>query len=192
MVAWRDCVCPVQTMPSVSVKDVNQQGFTEAFAEFLKKSGKVKVPDWADLVKYNSKSFKTKVGFQVGFYICEGPNHSHTPEGAFAMCAKLGKIILEGVSLACDKRNKEHLLQIAGTFPRLAEQSWDSLISILVLSVKVELVCRDVVQCYHGWETKSKQAALKKLWDKYTAGQYSVFEYRKKCSKKKDHAEAAV
>ncbi|TOF77140.1 30S ribosomal protein S19e, partial [Vibrio parahaemolyticus] len=38
-------------MPSVSVKDVSQQGFTKAFAEFLKKSGKVKVPDWADLVK---------------------------------------------------------------------------------------------------------------------------------------------
>merc|ERR1739838_1219666 len=37
--------------PSVSVKDVNQQAFTKAFAEFLKKSGKVKQPDWADLVK---------------------------------------------------------------------------------------------------------------------------------------------
>merc|ERR1712128_218516 len=37
--------------PSVSVKDVNQQAFTKAFAEFLKKSGKVKQPEWADLVK---------------------------------------------------------------------------------------------------------------------------------------------
>ncbi|KAB7494521.1 UNVERIFIED_CONTAM: hypothetical protein RMT77_003678 [Armadillidium vulgare] len=38
-------------MPSVSVKDVNQQIFTKSFAEFLKKSGKVKVPEWSDLVK---------------------------------------------------------------------------------------------------------------------------------------------
>ncbi|KAK3876975.1 hypothetical protein Pcinc_018264 [Petrolisthes cinctipes] len=38
-------------MPNVSVKDVNQQAFTKAFAEFLKKSGKVRVPEWADLVK---------------------------------------------------------------------------------------------------------------------------------------------
>ncbi|XP_071548777.1 small ribosomal subunit protein eS19-like isoform X2 [Panulirus ornatus] len=40
-----------QKMPSVGVKDVNQQAFTKAFAEFLKKSGKVKVPDWSDLIK---------------------------------------------------------------------------------------------------------------------------------------------
>ena len=38
-------------MPSVSVKDVSQQAFTKAFAEFLKKSGKVKQPEWVDLVK---------------------------------------------------------------------------------------------------------------------------------------------
>merc|ERR1719348_522103 len=37
--------------PSVSVKDVNQQRFTKTFAAFLKRSGKVKVPDWTDLVK---------------------------------------------------------------------------------------------------------------------------------------------
>merc|ERR1712106_661825 len=43
--------CDPKIMPSVSVKDVNQQAFTKAFAEFLKKSGKVKQPEWADLVK---------------------------------------------------------------------------------------------------------------------------------------------
>merc|ERR1712025_1211314 len=41
----------VQTMPSVCVKDVDQQEFVKAFAEFLKNSGKVKVPEWADIVK---------------------------------------------------------------------------------------------------------------------------------------------
>merc|ERR1712228_196266 len=41
----------VLASPDANVKDVNQQQFTKAFAEFLKKSGKVKVPDWSDLVK---------------------------------------------------------------------------------------------------------------------------------------------
>merc|ERR1712226_1080012 len=38
-------------MPAVCVKDVDQQAFVKAFAAFLKKSGKVKVPSWADQVK---------------------------------------------------------------------------------------------------------------------------------------------
>merc|ERR1712210_119033 len=41
----------VQTMPSVCVKDVDQQEFVKAFSQFLKNSGKVKVPEWADIVK---------------------------------------------------------------------------------------------------------------------------------------------
>jgi len=38
-------------MPPVSVKDVDQAAFVKAFAAFLKKSGKLKVPDWVDCVK---------------------------------------------------------------------------------------------------------------------------------------------
>ncbi|CAM1302409.1 RPS19 (predicted) [Pycnogonum litorale] len=38
-------------MPAVSVKDVDQQSFVKGFAAFLKKSGKLKVPEWTDLVK---------------------------------------------------------------------------------------------------------------------------------------------
>ncbi|KAG8234548.1 hypothetical protein J437_LFUL014007 [Ladona fulva] len=38
-------------MPSITVKDVDQHKFVKAFAAFLKKSGKVKVPEWVDLVK---------------------------------------------------------------------------------------------------------------------------------------------
>merc|ERR1711970_956447 len=34
-----------------SVKDVDQQLFVVGFADFLKKSGKMKVPEWADLIK---------------------------------------------------------------------------------------------------------------------------------------------
>ena len=40
-------------MPSVSVKDVNQQDFTVALAAHFKKSGKMKVPEWVDIVKTN-------------------------------------------------------------------------------------------------------------------------------------------
>ncbi|XP_037084222.1 40S ribosomal protein S19-like [Pollicipes pollicipes] len=38
-------------MPCTGVKDVDQQQFVIDMAAFLKKSGKVKVPDWADIVK---------------------------------------------------------------------------------------------------------------------------------------------
>ena len=40
-------------MPSVSVKDVSQQDFVVAMAAHLKKSGKMKVPEWVDIVKTN-------------------------------------------------------------------------------------------------------------------------------------------
>jgi len=38
-------------MPKTSVKDVNQQEFVREFANYLKKKGQLKVPDWADVVK---------------------------------------------------------------------------------------------------------------------------------------------
>uniref|UniRef100_S4R7M9 Small ribosomal subunit protein eS19 n=1 Tax=Petromyzon marinus TaxID=7757 RepID=S4R7M9_PETMA len=41
---------PLQ-MPGITVKDVNQQEFVKALAAFLKKSGKLKKPDWVDTVK---------------------------------------------------------------------------------------------------------------------------------------------
>ncbi|XP_054714840.1 40S ribosomal protein S19-like [Uloborus diversus] len=38
-------------MPSTSVKDVNQHDFVKALAAHLKKSGKLKAPEWVDVVK---------------------------------------------------------------------------------------------------------------------------------------------
>jgi len=38
-------------MAPICVKDVDQQQFVIAFADFLKKSGKIKVPSWTDQVK---------------------------------------------------------------------------------------------------------------------------------------------
>uniref|UniRef100_A0A2K5CIX9 Small ribosomal subunit protein eS19 n=1 Tax=Aotus nancymaae TaxID=37293 RepID=A0A2K5CIX9_AOTNA len=48
-------------MPGVTIKDVNQQEFLRALAAFLKKSGKLKVPEWVDtikLAKYKEKKEK--------------------------------------------------------------------------------------------------------------------------------------
>merc|ERR1712060_519753 len=41
----------IAKMAPVSVKDVDQQKFVVALSAFLKKSGKVKVPEWSDIVK---------------------------------------------------------------------------------------------------------------------------------------------
>ena len=38
-------------MPGVILKDINQQELVRALAAFLKKSGKLKVPEWVDTVK---------------------------------------------------------------------------------------------------------------------------------------------
>ncbi|KAK4885889.1 hypothetical protein RN001_002160 [Aquatica leii] len=38
-------------MPSVTLKDVDQHQFVKAFAAFLKKTGKLRIPEWVDLVK---------------------------------------------------------------------------------------------------------------------------------------------
>nr|CAJ17210.1 ribosomal protein S19e [Georissus sp. APV-2005] len=38
-------------MPSVTLKDVDQHKFVKAFSQFLKKTGKLRVPEWADIVK---------------------------------------------------------------------------------------------------------------------------------------------
>ncbi|KAF2362603.1 Ribosomal protein S19e [Trinorchestia longiramus] len=54
-------------MPSVSVKDVNQQVFVRAFAQFLKKTGRVKQPEWSDIVK--TGKFKELAPFDPDWYL---------------------------------------------------------------------------------------------------------------------------
>ncbi|CAB3359930.1 Hypothetical predicted protein [Cloeon dipterum] len=53
-------------MPSVTVKDVDQHKFVRAFAAFLKMSGKMKVPDWVDLVK--TAKFKELAPYDEDWY----------------------------------------------------------------------------------------------------------------------------
>eukprot|EP01002_Notosolenus_urceolatus_P009555 NODE_3519_length_917_cov_621.017281_g2926_i0.p1 GENE.NODE_3519_length_917_cov_621.017281_g2926_i0~~NODE_3519_length_917_cov_621.017281_g2926_i0.p1 ORF type:complete len:164 (+),score=61.79 NODE_3519_length_917_cov_621.017281_g2926_i0:113-604(+) len=38
-------------MPPVGVKDIESDAFVQAFADHLKRQGKIEVPDWAELVK---------------------------------------------------------------------------------------------------------------------------------------------
>ncbi|XP_067112648.1 small ribosomal subunit protein eS19-like isoform X4 [Osmerus mordax] len=47
----RKWIVSAREMPGVTVKDVNQQEFVRALSAFLKKSGKLKVPEWVDTVK---------------------------------------------------------------------------------------------------------------------------------------------
>lgn len=54
-------------MKSVSVKDVDQHKFVRALAAFFKKSGKVKVPEWADLVK--TAVFKELAPFDEDWFL---------------------------------------------------------------------------------------------------------------------------
>ncbi|KDR19934.1 40S ribosomal protein S19 isoform X2 [Zootermopsis nevadensis] len=53
-------------MPSVTLKDVDQQKFVKAFSAFLKKTGKMKVPEWVDLVK--SARFKELAPYDEDWY----------------------------------------------------------------------------------------------------------------------------
>lgn len=38
-------------MPSVTVKDVDAHAFVRAYAAYLKRSGKLEIPKWVDIVK---------------------------------------------------------------------------------------------------------------------------------------------
>ena len=38
-------------MPGVTVKDVQSHAFVKAYAAYLKRTGKLEVPKWVDLVK---------------------------------------------------------------------------------------------------------------------------------------------
>merc|ERR1712117_693626 len=70
----------IAKMAPVSVKDVDQQKFVFALAAFLKKSGKVKVPEWADIVKtsvakelapYDEDWYYTRLA-SVASHLCRG------------------------------------------------------------------------------------------------------------------------
>merc|ERR1712088_224354 len=68
-------------MAPASVKDVDQQKFVVALSAFLKKYGKVKVPEWSDIVKtsvakelapYDEDWYYTRLA-SVASHWCRGP-----------------------------------------------------------------------------------------------------------------------
>jgi len=73
-------------MPSIGVKDVDQAKFTVALSAFLKKSGKVKLPEWVDVVKTRVQldPVKYNKGLIGGF------RQIIAEEGAMALTTGLG------------------------------------------------------------------------------------------------------
>eukprot|EP00271_Cylindrocystis_brebissonii_P015856 TRINITY_DN38902_c0_g1_i1.p1 TRINITY_DN38902_c0_g1~~TRINITY_DN38902_c0_g1_i1.p1 ORF type:complete len:167 (-),score=30.43 TRINITY_DN38902_c0_g1_i1:440-883(-) len=54
------------TLPANSVRDVNSHEFVRAYAAHLKKTGKIEVPTWADLVK--TGTFKELAPYDPDWY----------------------------------------------------------------------------------------------------------------------------
>ncbi|XP_069919385.1 small ribosomal subunit protein eS19 isoform X1 [Oryctolagus cuniculus] len=115
-------------MPGVTVKDVNQQEFVRALAAFLKKSGKLKVPEWVDTVKlakhkelapYDENWFYTRAGPQV---------QSQPPPSVWH-----GGDISPGLSVALPSNHRQrlksseavvHLLSVHSAAPVPAGRCW--------------------------------------------------------------------
>ncbi|CAH1269972.1 RPS19 [Branchiostoma lanceolatum] len=82
---------PFSKMPGgVTVKDVNQQDFVKAFAAFLKKSGKLKLPEWVDLVK--TAPHKELAPYDPDWYYLRAARHLYMRSGVGvgAMCKIYG------------------------------------------------------------------------------------------------------
>nr|XP_056700376.1 40S ribosomal protein S19-like [Euleptes europaea] len=113
------------TISGVTVKDVNQQGFVGALSAFLKKSDKLKVPEWVDTVKlarrkelapYDENWFDTRaastawhlyllggagVGFMTKIYggrQCNGVMPSHFSRGSKSIARRVLQA-LEGLKM---------------------------------------------------------------------------------------------
>uniref|UniRef100_T1IHB2 40S ribosomal protein S19 n=1 Tax=Strigamia maritima TaxID=126957 RepID=T1IHB2_STRMM len=80
-------------MPPVSVKDVDQAAFVRALSAFLKKTGRLKVPEWIDCVKtghfkelapYDDDWFYTRVA-SVARHL-----YIRSPAGVGALCKIYG------------------------------------------------------------------------------------------------------
>ncbi|XP_043854884.1 40S ribosomal protein S19-like [Dromiciops gliroides] len=67
-------------MPRVTVKDVNQQEFVWALAAFLKKSGKLKVPEWVVTVKL--AKHKELAPYDENWFYTRAAHHLYLRGGA--------------------------------------------------------------------------------------------------------------
>ena len=88
-------------MPGVSVKDVDQGEFVKALAAFLKKSGKVRVPDWCDLMK--TGVHKELAPYDDDWFFIRGASmarhlYIRAPVGVGAFCRMYGGIKNNGTA----------------------------------------------------------------------------------------------
>ncbi|PAA45962.1 hypothetical protein BOX15_Mlig032769g1, partial [Macrostomum lignano] len=83
----------------VGVKDVNQQKLVRALAAFLKKTGKLPVPEWADVVKLSAAN-ELAPSDSDWFYVRAGSILRHlyirAPVGVGALTKVYGKVNRRG------------------------------------------------------------------------------------------------
>merc|ERR1712176_566939 len=88
-------------IPGYSVKDVNQHEFVKALANHLKKSGKLKVPDWVDIVK-NSRRNELSPYDEDWYYTRAASVARHlymrAPVGVGALCKMYGGSMRRGTA----------------------------------------------------------------------------------------------
>ncbi|XP_075233093.1 small ribosomal subunit protein eS19-like [Lycorma delicatula] len=110
-------------MPSVTLKDVDQHKFVKAFSAFLKKSAKLKVPEWVDIVK-NGK-FKELAPYDQDWYYTRCAAivrhiYFRSPVGVGAITKMFGGRKRNGVCPA-------HFCRSAGGVARKALQSLEQM-----------------------------------------------------------------
>uniref|UniRef100_A0A8C6WAT7 Small ribosomal subunit protein eS19 n=1 Tax=Nannospalax galili TaxID=1026970 RepID=A0A8C6WAT7_NANGA len=114
----------------IAVKDVNQQEFIRALAAFLKMSGKLRVPEWLDTVKfvkhkelvpYDENWFYTQAASTARHLETVRP--SHFSRGSKSV-ARLVLQALEGLKMVEKGQNGGHKLtpQGRGDLDRITKQ----------------------------------------------------------------------
>ncbi|CAG9538074.1 unnamed protein product [Cercopithifilaria johnstoni] len=106
-----------------SVKDVDQHEMVKHVAHFLKKSGKVKVPDWSDLVKMGS--YKELAPIDVDWYYIRTASiarrlYIRSPTGVGALRRVYGGSKRKGVT-------PNHFCKASGSVIRKALQTLEAI-----------------------------------------------------------------
>ncbi|XP_074602433.1 small ribosomal subunit protein eS19G-like [Brevipalpus obovatus] len=108
---------------SVGVKDVNQQLLVQRIADFLKKSGKLKVPDYVDIVK--TGLFKELAPFNEDWYFVRCASiarhlYLRSPTGVGSLTKVYGGRYRRGV-------RPSHFCRASGSVIRKALQSLEAI-----------------------------------------------------------------
>lgn len=107
---------------ATSIKDVDQHEATKSIAHFLKKSGKVKVPEWSDLVKLGVNKELAPVD-PDWFYTRAASLARHLyfrPAGNFLLTKSLLIFLFRNRSLQEGLRRKQETWCCTKPFPNLS------------------------------------------------------------------------